>query len=248
VIITAERTEGWPVYTLAPAGRRTDGVFVYLHGGGWVNEIAPQHWWLAAQIAAEAEMCVIVPIYPLVPFATAAQVVPRIVDTVVKQSSAFRAVSLGGDSAGGQIALSAALLLRDEHGLALSQTVLIAPVLDLSLANPAIDEVESRDPWLSRAGIRVYVEHWRGKLSLTDPRVSPLSADLAGLGPLTVFSGTRDLLNPDARLLVEKATAAGVDVDYHEGPALVHVFPLTPTPEGRAARTAIVQTLRRAAD
>ena len=80
------------------------------------NEIASQHWQLVAQIAAEANMRVTVLIYPLVPFATAIEVVPTIVDIVLEHSSTRGAVSLGSDSAGGQIALSAALLLRDEHG------------------------------------------------------------------------------------------------------------------------------------
>jgi len=57
-------------------------------------------------------------------------------------------------------------------------------------------------------------------------------------------AGTRDILNPDARLLAEKATAAGVDIDYHEQEGLLHVYPLMPTPEGRAARAAIAECLR----
>jgi acetyl esterase/lipase len=246
VSISAERRGGWPIYTLTPKGTTSDGVFVYVHGGGWVNEIVSEHWRLAAQIAAEARLRVIVPIYPLVPFGTAAEVVPGVVDLVAEQFGDAGAVSLGGDSSGGQIALSAATLLRDGHGRALVATVLIAPILDLSLSNPAIDAVEPRDPWLARPGIRVWADQWRGGLPLSDPRVSPLAADLAGLGPITMFSGTRDILNPDARLLVEKASAAGIDVDYHEGPGLLHVFPLTPTPEGRAARAVIVDTLRQA--
>ena len=244
VSISAERRGGWPIYTLTPEGTSPDGVFVYLHGGGWVNEIVSEHWRFAAQIAAEARLRVIVPIYPLAPFGTAAEVVPTVADLVARQYGDAAAVSLGGDSAGGQIALSAAVLLRDGPGVPLSANVLIAPVLDLSLSNPAIDHVETRDPWLARPGIRVWADEWRGELPLTDPCVSPLAADLTGLGPMTVFSGTRDLLNPDARLLVEKASAAGVDVDYHEGAGLLHVFPLTPTPEGRAARSVIVDTLR----
>jgi acetyl esterase/lipase len=242
VAVSAAHRHGWPIYTLAPTSGAANASVVYVHGGGWVNEIAPQHWRLAAQVAAEARMRVIVPIYPLLPFATAQEVVPTIAEIVSAQASTGGPVSLGGDSAGGQIALSAALLLRDTTGTVVPRTVLISPVLDLSLTNPQIAAVEQRDPWLARDGIRVYVELWRGDLELSDPRVSPLAADLTGLGPLTVFSGTRDLLNPDARLLVDKATAAGVDVDYHEGPDLVHVFPLTPTPEGRAARKVIVDT------
>jgi acetyl esterase/lipase len=47
-------------------------------------------------------------------------------------------------------------------------------------------------------------------------------------------------------LLAQKAAAAGVDIDYHEQPGLVHVYPLSPTPEGRAARRVIVESLREA--
>ncbi len=236
---------GWPVYTLTPARGETRGTVVYLHGGGWVDEIARQHWHLAGQIAAEAGMRVVVPIYPLVPFGTAENVV-SVVASLVHTMTRNGRTCLAGDSAGGQIALSAAVVLRDRFKVRVPQTVLIAPALDLSLTNPAIEGVEPTDPWLCREGVRVFVESWRRSLAVTDPRVSPLTADLAGLGPLTLFSGTRDILNPDARLLVSRAASAGVDVDYHEGAGLPHVYPLTPTPEGRVARALIVNRLRAA--
>lgn len=248
VVLAFEHGLGWPTYTLTPKRRKAGGApertVIYLHGGGWVNEIASQHWRLAVQIAAEAYAEVIVPIYPLIPYATAADVVPAIAETVAQTMTRGQRVCLAGDSAGGQIALSAALLLRDEHRVAVAQTVLISPAVDLSLANPLIGSVD--DPWLRREALHVFAERWRGDLAVDDQRVSPLAADLGGLGPLTIFSGTRDILNPDVRLLVEKATAAGVDVDYHERPDLLHVYPLTPTPEGRQARAVIVERLGRA--
>jgi acetyl esterase/lipase len=184
---------------------------------------------------------VLVPIYPLVPFGTAEPVVSAVADLVLDSITRHGGTCLAGDSAGGQIALSSALRLRDEHQVTVPRTVLIAPALDLSLTNPEIDVVQPRDPWLGRHGSRVFIEHWRGDLPVTDPRISPLAADLHGLGPLTVFCGTRDILYPDACLLVDKATRAGVEVDFHEAPGLVHVYPLTPTPEGRAV---IVECLR----
>lgn len=167
-----------------------------------------------------------------------------IVKLAAETVSPGHTVCLAGDSAGGQIALSVALLLRDDCGVVVPRTVLISPVLDISLTNPLIAAVEPTDPWLGREALLVFAERWRADLSLTDPRVSPLAADLSGLGPLTVLTGTRDILNPDARLLAQKATAAGVTIDYHEHPGLVHVYPLTPTPEGRAARATIVERLR----
>jgi len=244
VDVQVQRRAGWPLYTVTPKTGTVTRSVVYLHGGAWVNEITSQHWQLAAQIAAEAQVRVIVPIYPLTPFATAADVMPVIVELAAECASAGHSVCLAGDSAGGQMALSAALSLRDVHAMTLPRTVLISPVLDLSLANPDINAAELADPWLGREALLAFADRWRGELSLTDPLASPLAGDLTGLGPLTVFTGTRDILNPDARLLAQKATAAGVDVEYVEQPGLLHVYPLTPTPEGRAARAIIVQRLR----
>jgi acetyl esterase/lipase len=96
-------------------------------------------------------------------------------------------------------------------------------------------------------GGRVLADLWRGDLDLLDPLVSPLAGDLAGLGPITLFSGTRDVLNPDAHLLVEKARAAGIELDFHEGVGDVHVYPLLPIRSGRDARAVIVEALGRAA-
>lgn len=229
---------GWPLYAITPTQTPPRGTVIYAHGGGWVNEIVVQHWRLCAQIAAAAAATVLVPIYPLIPFGDAATVVDGIADIAAREGSSGPLV-LAGDSAGGQIVLSSAMVLRDRHGVQPARTILIAPGLDATLANPDIPGVEATDPWLGRPGIRVFTRHWRGSLALTDPRVSPLFGELEGLGPMTMFSGTRDLLNPDARLLVQRATRAGVALEYHEQPGAVHVYPLLPTASGATARRLI---------
>ena len=246
VALSVAHDSGWPVYTLAPRGREPRGVVVYLHGGGWVHEIHPLHWRLVEQVAAEAGTRVLVPIYPLLPRGHAQHAVETVADLLrseVERCGPDR-VSVAGDSAGGQIALSSAVLLRDAAGTRLRHTVLISPALDLTLSNPGMDAIEPIDPWLHRAGVRLLADRWRGALPLTDVRVSPLFADLAGLGPLTVFTGTRDITNPDAHLLTRKARDAGVAVQCLEEPGLVHVHPLLPVREGREARRLIVRLLK----
>lgn len=247
--------DGWPVYTITPRIGTPTGCVVYVHGGGWVNEIAAQHWTLAAQLSAEANTTVVLPIYPLVPFGTASEAtdgVVRLVRTALDALDTHDAhggrvrVCLAGDSAGGQIALSSALALRDRHGITLPRTVLISPALDLSWSNPRIPEVQPSDPWLAVPGGKVLAELWRGTADILDPVVSPLAGDLTGLGPITLHSGTRDVLNPDAHLLADKAAAAGVDLEFHEGEGQVHVYPLLPTREGRTARAEIVRSIREA--
>lgn len=244
-VTRADRHE-WPVYTIEPRDRPARGAVVYVHGGAWAREIAPQHWRLCARIAAEAGTRVLVPIYPLAPRGTAGEVVPAVADLVEEARTAHGAVALAGDSAGGQIALSAAMVLRDRGADPLPATVLLSPALDLALDNPEIDRVQPTDPWLSRPGTHVFIAAWRAELPLDDPRVSPLRGDFAGLGPLTVIGGTRDICLPDTRLGVEAARAAGVDVDYTEERGQLHVHPLHPTPEGRRAQEHIVAVLRSA--
>ena len=150
---------------------------------------------------------------------------------------------LAGDSAGGQIALSGALTLRDRAHEKV-RTVLLSPVVDLTLSNPEIARVAPTDPWLAVEGLRLYATRWAGDLPITDPRVSPLNGDFSGLGPMLLLTGTRDILNPDAHRVANKARAAGVNVTMIERRQAVHVFPLLPTRPAAAARARIVQALR----
>lgn len=246
VRITVSHDNGWPVYQVAPRHGTPTRHAVYVHGGAWINQIHPLHWRLVAEVAADSGAGVTVPIYPLVPVGTAGAVVPAVADLLHALADRHGAdhVTVMGDSAGGQIALSAALLLRRRGVPPLHRTVLISPAVDLTFANPEIDLVEPQDPWLARPGPRAAAELWRGDLPVEDMLVSPLFADLGGLGPLTVFSGTRDITSPDTRLLVTKAREAGVEVDHHEAVDLIHVYPLLPVPEGRQARRAITEVLR----
>ncbi|MFG6401355.1 alpha/beta hydrolase fold domain-containing protein [Microbacterium sp. P04] len=233
----------WPVYTFMPRSIEPVGGVVYVHGGGWVNQIVGLQWRFAAQLAVEARTTVSVPIYPLVPFGTAADAVDGVARLVRSSIARFGRTALVGDSAGGQIALSTALALRDE-GVALPRTVLISPALDLTWSNPRIPIVQPTDPWLATPGGVVLAEAWRGGLSLRDPAVSPLFGDLRGLGPISLYTGTRDVLNPDAHLLATRAQEAGVDLEILEAPGQVHVYPILPTRTGDRARDRIAASLR----
>jgi len=243
VRVEVERESGWPVYTVTPRDGTPRGAVVYVHGGGWVDDIDPAHWALVGQIAAEAKTAVVVPIYPLIPFGNARGVRDGVVRLVLGTMEQYGPTALAGDSAGGQIALSSALALRDDHEVTLPLTVLISPALDLAFSNPEIPRVQPTDPWLGAAGVRVYAEQWRGNDSVDDPAVSPLHGSLAGLGPLRLFTGTRDILNPDAHELRRKAEHAGVTLEFHERSGQVHVYPLAPTSVGRTTRTLIATAI-----
>lgn len=245
VVVSAARNHaGWPVYTVTPRNTPARGNVVYVHGGGWVNEISLQHWQLIAEIAAEAKTTVQVVIYPLVPFGKAQEVVDGVTAAVLDSTRTLGPIVLAGDSAGGQIVLSTVLQLRDRHGVTLPRTIAISPAVDLSLTNPAIAAVQPKDPWLGTKGMRVLIDLWKGALNVNDPIVSPIEGNLEGLGPITLFSGTHDILNPDGQLYAAKATKAGVDVEFIQQDGEVHVYPLLPTTIGQDARKKIVERVR----
>ena len=238
--------DGWPVYDVTAKGATPTRRAIYLHGGSNVYEISTQHWHLVAELAASTDARITVPIYPLAPQGTAADVVAGCADLAADLVAEVGAadVTILGDSAGGGMALATALVLRD-RGLSPSRVVLISPVLDLSLSDPELERIVPSDPWLDLPGAKATSELYRGSLPFSDPRVSPLFGDLAGVGPILMLSGTRDMLNADAHRLVEKAAATAHPLEYHEVAGMIHVYPLLPIPEARVAREQIREFMTR---
>lgn len=247
VTFRLHRDHGWRVYEMAPrSGPQPAHRVVYLHGGGYVGEIDAAHWRVCRRMSTLVPARVAVPIYPLAPGTTAETTVATtadIVEDVLRDAGDDALVTLMGDSAGGGMALAVALALRD-RGSGAPRLILIAPWLDVTMTYESLDEVATRDPILSIARLRRAGELYAGELGLKDPRVSPIYGDLRGLGSITVFVGTRDLLLHDSRRLRDLAQAEGIDVKYYEEDELIHVWPILPLPEARRARAAIVGSIR----
>jgi monoterpene epsilon-lactone hydrolase len=141
-----------------------------------------------------------------------------------------------GDSAGGGMTVAVALQLRDRGLAAPYRTVLISPWLDISVAAPDISALAAKDHELAPPGLVAAGELYRGEVPAEDPRVSPINGGPFGLGPITLFSGTHDILHSDAKRFVPLGREAGVSIDYHEVPGTLHVYPLFPIPEAKRPR------------
>ncbi|MEU7551805.1 alpha/beta hydrolase [Streptomyces sp. NPDC044571] len=242
----------WPVYDASPRGAEPAAQVLFVHGGGYVNELVRLHWSMIRMLVVQAQARVVVPAYILAPRGTADRTVPVAADLLSGLIESGRdgdgGTVLVGDSAGAGLALAAAQRLRDRSGVQPSRIVLISPWLDVSMSHPDQAAIEAADPVLARPGLREAGRLYAGTLAADDPRVSPLHGSFAGLAPLTVFTGTRDVLTTDSRELLRRARADGVEVEFHEEAGLPHAYPLLPVPEGRAARKRIVELIRTAAD
>ncbi|MEU8773754.1 alpha/beta hydrolase [Streptomyces sp. NPDC048606] len=240
----------WPVYDAAPRGQEPVARVLYVHGGAYINELVRPHWSLIRTLVTRARARVVVPAYVLAPRGTADRTVPVAADLLsgLIESGGAGGTVLIGDSAGAGLALAAAQRLRERTGAQPSRIVLISPWLDVSMTHPGQAEIEAADPMLARPGLAEAGRLYAGTLDVADPRVSPLHGSFAGLAPLTVFTGTRDVLSTDSRELLLRARAAGAQVEWHEEAGLPHAYPLMPVPEGRAARERIVELIGETAD
>ena len=237
---------GHPVFTLAPARPvQAPRPVLYLHGGGYARPITQQHWGFLAWLVRTTGCEVTVPLYPLAPESTCTDTLAWVhaVHAQLATQHAPEAIHLMGDSAGGGLALALAQNLRDAGQPPAAQMVLITPWVDVAVPYPAAVHTARRDPMLALAGVREAGRLYAGALPLDHPAVSPAWGDVAGLPPMTVFVATRDLLGHDALAFAERVQQAGGALELHRGEGLVHVWPLLPVPEARAARAAIARRL-----
>ncbi len=244
--VRTRRVQGFPCTTVAPRDAPSSRAVVYLHGGSYTGEIAPQHWALVSRLA-DAGVRVEVPLYGLAPQHTYRAAYPFLTEVYrdLLGEVEATAVTIAGDSAGGGLALGFAQTLAAEGLPQPRKLVLLSPWLDLTLSHPDLPALEPRDPWLSIVGSIEAGKAWAGGDDRTQPRLSPVNGPLAGLAPMDVYVGTRELCLPDVLLLQQRAAAAGAALEVTVCPGAVHVYPLVPAPEGRAAARAIVAEIAR---
>ncbi|MDR1387175.1 MAG: alpha/beta hydrolase [Propionibacteriaceae bacterium] len=246
--IRPRSVDGRYVYTIP--GRPGANTLFFIHGGGWILGPLSYHWRLCLELNRLTGATVVIPDYPLVPHAdcleTLAFIQARHDETRHGLADRPRRPPIVmGDSAGGNLALVLAQQLAAQGQPPPAHTILLSPALDLTLSDPRAALIERIDPMLGSPALTQIGLWYANGLPLDDPRVSPLYGDLAGLGPITVFTGTADMLYPGAEGLGEKAASAGLDYTAHVYPHMIHDWMLVPwLPEARRATRQIVDLLR----
>lgn len=235
---------GFDCYSIEPSDGAGDTQVLYLHGGAYVHSAETEHWTFAGKLVEALGCRVVLPLYPLAPgyqYDETLSMVRAVYDRCIADAS-DRVVM--GDSAGGALAVTLARGLRDEGGPVPANLVLISPWLDITMADPAVPILDQRDPYLSTPGLLEAGSLYAGELDPHDERVSPIYGRFDGLGRISVFVGTRDVLLRDSRRLRDIAENHGLPIDYHEYRDMIHGWVLMPLPEGRQARHQIYDILR----
>lgn len=198
-----------------PSPGTTLPVHVYLHGGGWVvGSIDELPTIATARFRARTAGCAVLTVdYRLAmrdPFPAALDDVLATIDFAATAGAGLdvdgSSISIGGQSAGGNLAVAAALVTR--HPLV--GVIAEVPALDLTgatmfAAEPELEALADA----ARATVAVYTGPAVGP---DHPLVSPLLADdLSGLPETWLFAAGLDPLRHDARVFAARVERAGVD-------------------------------------
>lgn len=223
---------GFPLHVVKSSSP-SERVVVYLHGGGYVQPIAKQHWDLIGKIARETASTVFVPRYGLASRHNVDDALDFL-ELVHKEVAGLGLpVVIAGDSAGGGLALTIAQ--QGSWQKITKRLILIAPWVDSEWSYEDFERYENRDPWLLSQSLRYIAIVWSGRGDYKRVEVSPLRGELRGLPPTSIYVGDYDLLYQDALALKMKLAASGIENTLHFQPGALHVYPLIPSPEGTAA-------------
>lgn len=227
----------WVESARAEPGR----ILVYFHGGGFKVGSIRSHHALMHALAERARCRVLGVNYRLSPehgYPAPVEDALAVCAWLREQGFDHRTLAFAGDSAGGNLALCTLLRLRDAGFGLPCAAVLMSAWTDLSASGASYATRADQDPihqrWMIQGMAEAYLA---GNADPTDPRVSPLRADLKGLPPLLLQVGDHETVLDDSRDFAYLAEAAGVDARLEVYERMIHVFQqfLDELPEAAAA-------------
>lgn len=241
---------GVPVRVFTP--ETIEGVYLQIHGGGWVLGRAHHADVRNESIARAANLAVVSVDYRLAPedpYPAGPDDCEAVAVWLSQRAAAefgSEKLLIGGESAGGHLAAATLLRMRDRHGFrGFRAANLVYGVFDLSMP-PSQRNWGERNLVLSTPTMQWFYDHFVPEARRRDPDVSPLYADLRGLPPALFTVGTLDPLLDDSLFMYARWVAAGNQAEIAVYPGGPHGFNGFPTELARRANVRIDAFLRQA--
>ena len=218
------------------------GVYLHIHGGGWVLGRAHLQDPRNEEIANACQVAVVSVDYRLAPDhpypagpddceAAALWAVEN-----AKAEFGADALVIGGESAGAHLSAVALLRMRDKHGFTgFSAANLVYGVYDLAMT-PSQLNWGARNLVLSAEIMAWFYDKFAPESIRREPDLSPLYADLRGMPPALFTVGTLDPLLDDTLFMSQRWLSAGAPAELAVYPGGPHGFDGHPTRMARKAR------------
>ena len=212
------------------AGSDASRVLMFFHGGGYCSGSIRSHRRLVTEAGRSAGIRTLAVGYRLAPehpFPAAMEDALTAWHFLRQQGIAARHIAIGGDSAGGGLAVVLNNRLRDADEELPGCVWLVSPWTDLTMSGSTLITKDNVDPIIHKGYLGeladAYVPPGMGR---KDPQVSPLYADLKGLPPMLVQVGSAETLLEDATRFAAAAGAADVSVTLEIWPHMIHAWPM----------------------
>ena len=206
-------------------------VILYCHGGGYSTGSCLYARTLTTKIASSTSMDVLCFDYRLAPenpYPAAINDAMAAWNYLMLLGYGARDVIVAGDSAGGNMALSLVLKLKEEERILPRGLVLMSPWSDLTSSGKTHKSRADVDPVLDAQYLDRMIHNYVEGQDLNNPLISPLFGDFTGFPPTYIQVGNNEILLSDSTMLHKKLIEANVSVklDIFEG--MWHVFQMSP--------------------
>ena len=217
---------------LRPAGVCTGRVILQLHGGGYIGPMKNIYRDFAIQYCRRSfggdVLTVDYRVAPEHPYPAAAEDAMKAWNYLMLLGYGARDVIITGDSAGGNLALSLVLKLKEQERLLPRGIVLMSPWTDLTGEGKTFQTKAELDPVLDKEYIDRMTRAYAPDRDLTDPYISPLFGDFHGFPPVYIQVGENEILLDDSLRLYKNLIKAGVAANIDRFPGMWHVFQMSP--------------------
>ena len=230
VDFTAVDAAGVPAeWSIAP-GSDASRVLMFLHGGGYCSGSILSHRRMVTEAGRAAGMRTLAVGYRLAP----EHPFPAALEDALTAWRFLRAkgidaasIVVGGDSAGGGLTVALINTLREAGDNVPACAWLVSPWVDLTMSGSTLVSKDKVDPLIHKDYLGELADAYvpRG-MDRSDPRVSPLFADLRGFPPTLIQVGSAETLLADATRLAAALGSADVPVTLEVWPHMIHAWHL----------------------
>ena len=206
-------------------------VILYCHGGGYMTGSYRYARTITNKLASSTSMDVLSFDYRLAPehpYPAAIEDALKVWDYLMYQGYGARDIIIAGDSAGGNLALTLTLALKEQGRLLPRGLLLFSPWTDMTHSGKSYQAKADVDPILTLEYIEEAIAAYAKDEDLENPMISPIFADFTGFPQTYIQVGTNEILLSDSLKLDKQMLKCRVPVRLEQFEGMWHVFQMAP--------------------
>ncbi len=210
--------------------KKSDKLILFVHGGAFVSGPVQHHWEAVKKMHKKTDFTVWLCDYPKAPESKINEISENIDAVYDKALETYEAknILLLGDSVGATLIFALVQRLIKKGNKTPSKIIAITPVMDASLSNSEIKEVDKKDPILSKLGVLSAKKMCAENEDLTAPNISPIHGSFNHFPETLLFLAEHDIMYPDQQILIEKLKESNIKFKAIIGKQMPHIWVLLP--------------------